>query len=190
MALVSSADNHCKQFYKPRSGPTNLDPNCLTLMIFLKEFFEKVDFKISRRQKSMQNYPVGKELNVFYFPGKIHILCMLGNFSCLCCFSKLTFSKNQERYHSVKQLGLVPNRVQTVCKGYQQLTKVVAKMIFIFPDNIVWQYLQRAWKEVFIEVKVNSHFTIFARHLKCIKLSILTIYSIITPFDAFEISCI
>ena len=32
-------------------------------MVFLKEFFEKVDSeKISRGQKSMQNYPLGKEL--------------------------------------------------------------------------------------------------------------------------------
>ena len=45
---LSSADNHCKQF-GPRSGPTEcwswsgsrlLD----TLMVFLKEFFEKVNF--------------------------------------------------------------------------------------------------------------------------------------------------
>ena len=32
-------------------------------MVYLKEFFEKVDLeKISKQQKSMQNYPVGKEL--------------------------------------------------------------------------------------------------------------------------------
>ena len=43
-------------------GP-DLDPNCLTLMVFLKEIIEKVDFekKISKRQKGMQNYyPVGR----------------------------------------------------------------------------------------------------------------------------------
>ena len=57
-------------------------------------------------------------------------------------------------------------------------------MHFIFPDNVVWQYLQRAWKEVFIEVKVNSHFTIFARLLKCIK---ITLYSIIyLKYHVFE----
>ena len=34
-----------------------------TLIIFLKEFFENVDFeKISRRQKSGKNFPGGKEL--------------------------------------------------------------------------------------------------------------------------------
>ena len=35
-------------------------------MVFLKEFLEKVDFekKISRQQKSLQNYPVGKDLNL------------------------------------------------------------------------------------------------------------------------------
>ena len=42
-------------------------------MVFLKDFFEKVDFeKISRQQKSVQNYTVGKELT----------LTLLGNFSC------------------------------------------------------------------------------------------------------------
>ena len=36
-----------------------------TLVVFLKEFFKKVDFdKISRRPKSMQNFPVDKELSV------------------------------------------------------------------------------------------------------------------------------
>ena len=42
----------CNQF-GTRSGPTkcqqnvrpDLDPNCLTLMVFLKDFFEKVDFE-------------------------------------------------------------------------------------------------------------------------------------------------
>ena len=38
-------------------GP-DLDPNCLTLTVFLKEFFEKVEFE----KKSMKNYTVGKEL--------------------------------------------------------------------------------------------------------------------------------
>ena len=46
----------------------------------------------------------------------------MSNFSCFCCLlSKLTFSKkNQEHYQSVLIL------VQTVCKRYQQETKVAA----------------------------------------------------------------
>ena len=42
----------------------DLDPNCLTLMVYLKDFFlEKVNFKKkNRRQKSMQNYRECKEL--------------------------------------------------------------------------------------------------------------------------------
>ena len=43
-----------------------------TLMVFLKEFFEKVNLKkIHRQQKSMQNYPACKELskhNPFWRP--------------------------------------------------------------------------------------------------------------------------
>ena len=50
--LVSSADNFCKQFD--------------TLVIFLKESFEKVDFeKISRRQKVGKKLPGGKALKAF-----------------------------------------------------------------------------------------------------------------------------
>ena len=52
-------DNLCKQFGH-RSGPTlgpDLDPNCLTVMVFLNEIFEKVDFETNQQStKSMQNY--------------------------------------------------------------------------------------------------------------------------------------
>ena len=45
---MSSADNICKQFdpnqVRHVVGP-DLDPNCMTLMLFLKEFFEKVGFE-------------------------------------------------------------------------------------------------------------------------------------------------
>ena len=43
-------------------GP-DLDPNSLTLIVFPKFFFEKVDCeKISRRQEGGKNLPGGKEL--------------------------------------------------------------------------------------------------------------------------------
>ena len=58
--LVSSADNLCKQF-GPRPGLTKSrawsgDNLFDTWMIFLKEFFEKVDFEKKKKQtsKSMQ----------------------------------------------------------------------------------------------------------------------------------------
>ena len=43
-------------------GP-DLDPNCLTLTIYLKEVFKEADFekKNSRRLKSRKNYTGGKE---------------------------------------------------------------------------------------------------------------------------------
>ena len=54
-----SADNLCTQF-GPRSGPKLLD----TLMLFLKQYFEKVLLKnICRRQNIMENCPAYKELN-------------------------------------------------------------------------------------------------------------------------------
>ena len=65
--LVSSADNFYLQF-----GPSSGATKCLawsksklfdTLIVFLKEFFEKVDFeKITIRQKNMEKFPAGKEL--------------------------------------------------------------------------------------------------------------------------------
>ena len=57
-----SADNFCKQF-GPSSGPTECQAFSghklfYTLLVFRKDFFEKVDFeKISRQQKSVQNFP-------------------------------------------------------------------------------------------------------------------------------------
>ena len=49
-------------------GP-DLDPNHLTLIVFLKEFFDKVNFekKIRGQQKSMKNYLACKELKSFLF---------------------------------------------------------------------------------------------------------------------------
>ena len=61
--LITLANSLDPDQARQNVGP-DLDPNCLTLMVFLKEFFETVDFekKISRRQKSMQNYPACKRL--------------------------------------------------------------------------------------------------------------------------------
>ena len=43
-----------------RSGSKLFD----TLMVFLKEFFEKVDFENNQQKtKSMEDYPVGKRVN-------------------------------------------------------------------------------------------------------------------------------
>ena len=54
--FVPSAYNLCKQL-RPRSGRQNvepdLDPNCLTLMVFLKCFFKKVDFEKNLQTKLM-----------------------------------------------------------------------------------------------------------------------------------------
>ena len=49
----------------PDQARQNIGPDLDNLMVFLKEFFGKVDLeKISRRQKSMHNFPGGKELNI------------------------------------------------------------------------------------------------------------------------------
>ena len=66
--LLSSADNLCKQFGS-RSGPTKhwswSGSNLFdTLIVFLKEFFEKVNFGKSQQTtaNSMENYPVCVEV--------------------------------------------------------------------------------------------------------------------------------
>ena len=63
----SSADNFCKQF-GPRSGPIESRPwsrskQFDSLIVFMKEFFEKVNFekKSVNDNKSMKNYPACKE---------------------------------------------------------------------------------------------------------------------------------
>ena len=45
----------------------DLNPNLLTLILFLKEFFEKVNFakRLLEDNKSMKNYPECKELKRF-----------------------------------------------------------------------------------------------------------------------------
>ena len=65
-ATLSPANNRSKQF-GPRSGPTHsvgpeLDPICLTLIVYLKEFCEKILFlkKSADDKKSMTNYPTCK----------------------------------------------------------------------------------------------------------------------------------
>ena len=58
--LVLSSDNLCKHLDPDQArqnvGP-NLDPNCLTLMIFSKEYFAEVDFekKPAEDNKSMKH---------------------------------------------------------------------------------------------------------------------------------------
>ena len=49
----------------PDQDLQNLDPNCLTLIVFLKEFSEKVDVEIKSTdtKKSMNYCPACKELN-------------------------------------------------------------------------------------------------------------------------------
>ena len=69
VTTFSSADYICKQF-GPRSGLTkvvpHLDPNCLTLMVFLKDFFWKCLLqKKSANDKNIPNYLACKELNGF-----------------------------------------------------------------------------------------------------------------------------
>ena len=82
----SSADNFCKQF-GTWSGPTKCQAwsgSKLfdTLMIFLKELFEKVDFEKNRQttKKIMKKYPACQEL-IFVFQ---NISTYIGRLFCWC----------------------------------------------------------------------------------------------------------
>ena len=74
--LVSSADNFCKQF-GPGSGPTKRwawsgSKLYDTLIIFLKEFFEKLDSENNQQTtKKREIFPGGKEL-------KMHVQLLSG----------------------------------------------------------------------------------------------------------------
>ena len=66
--LLSSADNLCKQFVS-RSGPTKprawYGSNLFdTQIVFLKEFFKKIDFK---KNQQMKIFPGGKVLILYYW---------------------------------------------------------------------------------------------------------------------------
>ena len=59
--LLSSANNLCKQF-GPRSGSILFD----TLMVFMKEFFKKVDFeKNHKKTKKHEKLPSKQRVNRF-----------------------------------------------------------------------------------------------------------------------------
>ena len=66
---MSSADNFCKQFgprpgqikHLARSGSKLFD----TLIVFLKEFFEKVDFEKNHQAKKAGKFPQGAKSSWF-----------------------------------------------------------------------------------------------------------------------------
>ena len=63
LLLIALANSVDPDQARQNVGP-DLDSNCLTLMVFRKEFFEKDDFEKNSadHKNSMQNYTVGKEL--------------------------------------------------------------------------------------------------------------------------------
>ena len=76
--LMSAADNFWKQF-GPKSGPTklrpvfsrsDLDSNCLTLMVFLEEFFKKVYFEKKSADKKHEKLPSRERVKTMRFFAK------------------------------------------------------------------------------------------------------------------------
>ena len=66
-SLPASGEFYCQLMILANSLDPDracLDPSCLTLMLFLKEYFEKsnVEKNICRHQKCMKIYPACKEL--------------------------------------------------------------------------------------------------------------------------------
>ena len=62
--LITFANNLDPVQARQNVGP-NLGPNCLTLMVFLKEFFERVDFeKNLQMAKKHKKLPMGQRVKV------------------------------------------------------------------------------------------------------------------------------
>ena len=64
--LLKTFANSLDQDQDQQNVGPDLDPNCLTLLVFNK-FFKKVDLKkkISRQNKSIQNYPIDRVNHLF-----------------------------------------------------------------------------------------------------------------------------
>ena len=77
--LITFANSLDPERARQNVGP-DLDLFDDPLMVFLKDFFEKVNLKkIPRQQESMQNYPTCKELNKFDIKHQISIIVILGH---------------------------------------------------------------------------------------------------------------
>ena len=79
---------------------------------------------VQNRDKML--YSVMSHLDIHCFI--ILTLCMLGNFSCFCC-DLLTFFKSSFKNTIRVSNCLDPDQsvlIQTVCKGYQQMTQVAS----------------------------------------------------------------
>ena len=108
-----------------------------------KKLFENLqsDLRALSTEGKKKHSNVKEVSTIFIIPINASLLthCMLGNFSCFCCrllvFSKLSFQKILSGTLSECQTVWIQIRndillvliwVQTVCKGYQQMTKVTA----------------------------------------------------------------
>ena len=136
--LVLSADNLCNQF-ETRSGSTKCrawsGSNPFdTQMVFLKEFFQKVDFeKKSAEDKKAWTISRGQRiegsLELFVFKQLNTVNSWYPNFCChLLTFFKINFFKKffQERFQSVKHFG--SRSGPTLCRSWSG-SKLFAKVI-------------------------------------------------------------
>ena len=167
--ILLSADNLCKQFAS-RSEPTERrswsgSELFYTLIVFLEEFFEKVNFeksqqmtakawKVTQHAKSQPGknqtglLSYREQLESTSIPAGINFNSACRVFFFMLCCRLLTFFKIklfikffQENYQSVKQFrsrsGLLI-WIQTVSKVYQQMTKVMlcCSLLTFFKINL------------------------------------------------------
>ena len=102
--LITSANSSDPDQAQQNVGP-DLDPKCLTLMVSLKEFFEKVDFdKKSPDNKKARKIAQEAELNfssavvmshdwsiVAIFACFWFICCFVWYCACICCFHTICY---------------------------------------------------------------------------------------------------
>ena len=101
---LSAANNICKKF-GARTGLANCglvgpdpNPNCLTLMVFMKDFLKTRKKKCAKIKKRMQSYPVHTELREAIQTDICLELCLMN------CFSLLMFEKGKHVIYNVQGL--------------------------------------------------------------------------------------
>ena len=125
------ADNHCQQL-RPRSsvGP-DLDPNCLTLLVFLKEFFFKIDFEKNQQTTKMHAKLPTKKLT-----------CSSANKIQLCFY--FLYDKIRKWYHYNKESSH-PNPPDSVLNNNVQSEEMSIKLTKAIKGYKMLLYAPQGW---------------------------------------------
>ena len=130
--LITFANSLDPDQARQNVGP-DLDPNCLTLMVFLKDFFEKkskkkknLDDKKKKKKKkkkrNMQSYPTCKELRVIPF--------------IICPISIIKYNASEPPCNSKNGLYGVHSFAWNFCHAHVVIFNINAKWLCYFSWSI------------------------------------------------------